>query len=349
MIQLTVDIFRDYNLKGHNTLALPALADFFCVVEHLEQLREAVAFAQAQALPVTILGCGSNVVLAERLSGLVIQMAIKFRQMLEEDATTVMVKFGAGENWHDVVNYSLDQRWFGLENLALIPGTVGAAPIQNIGAYGVELADFFVELEALSLVTGAVEVLELEACEFAYRDSVFKQRAKNQYVILSVTFKLKKNPSPVLHYPALQSALKTLDSGGKPTPREIASTVCQIRREKLPSPEVSPNAGSFFKNPVVSRQQAQRLVEQFPGLVTYPQPDGRIKLAAAWLIEQAGWKGRFREGVGVHQLQALVLVHDAEYETVNGTMVLQLAADIQADVQQQFGVDLEIEPDLVGF
>lgn len=348
-----MNIVRDFDLSAHNTLALKARADYFCTVENLDELREAVAFASSQTLPVTILGGGSNVVMASQLAGLVVHMAIKAREMVEQNHTTVTLKLGAGENWHDAVNYCLDHNWFGLENLSLIPGTVGAAPIQNIGAYGVELDSCFVELEALCLDTGKLVVLERSECQFGYRDSIFKGRAKNRFAIISVTLRLSKTPCPVLSYPALREAIRETaevsNSGAEATPRDIADTVCRIRREKLPSPETVPNAGSFFKNPLVSGEQAERLQQRFPELVVYPQPDGRVKLAAAWLIERAGWKGIERGGVGVHQYQALVLVHYPKTGKVTGAAVLRLAADIQADIRQKFGVDLEIEPVVLGF
>lgn len=343
-----LNILRDVDLSTYNTLALAARADYFCELNSAADALQAVELSRAKGLPLTLLGGGSNVIIAGPLAGLTAHMGIKGREKIAESDDSVEVKFGAGENWHDTVNYCLDQGWYGLENLSLIPGTVGAAPIQNIGAYGVELEAYFVALEALALDSGERVRFNRSDCQFGYRDSIFKGAAKDRYVITSVTLRLAKTPSPILTYPALQKALQAEGINAVPTPRQIADTVCRIRREKLPDPKTIPNAGSFFKNPLIAAAQTEQLRQQFPDLVAYPQSNDQFKLAAGWLIEQAGWKGVQRDGVGVHQHQALVLVSERRHAGATGSALLMLASDIQADIAKKFGVDLEIEPVLLG-
>ena len=233
--------------------------------------------------------------------------------------------------------YTLNQGWFGLENLSLIPGLAGAAPIQNIGAYGVEPSERFHSLEALHLNTGERRVMTLSDCEFAYRDSFFKGQGRDQYAITAINLDLSSQPHLCLEYPALQQALDS-SSDTELTPKKISDIVCDIRRTKLPDPETLPNAGSFFKNPIVDKNVADELKGRYPGLVAYPLSNNRVKLAAGWLIDQAGWKGVVREGVGVHHQQSLVLVN------IDGTSdaLMSLVADIQSSVINKFGIPLEV-------
>lgn len=328
-----------------NTLAIDASAEFFCQVDSIESLQEAIAYAKAHSLPVTVLGGGSNLVLPEKLPGLTIAMAIKGIDLVGEPGEARHISVGAGENWHQLVMHTLNKGWFGLENLALIPGLAGAAPIQNIGAYGVELKDRFLVLEAVNLHTGECESMTASDCEFGYRDSVFKGRLRDQFAIVGIQLCLSAVPDLQLSYPALSSALgvSRLDVSlkeGEITPQQVAEAVCRVRRSKLPDPAVLPNAGSFFKNPIVGKEQAAVLSARYSGLVTYPQPDGSVKLAAGQLIEQCGWKG-YREGkVGVHSDQALVLVNEGG----SATQLLALADRINQSVQDTYGVCLEIEP-----
>jgi UDP-N-acetylmuramate dehydrogenase len=250
------------------------------------------------------------------------------------------VTFAAGENWHQMVQYCLQQCWYGLENLSLIPGNMGAAPIQNIGAYGVELCDLFVSLQAIDIDTGKTLELDREQCEFGYRDSIFKQAYKDRYLITHVCLRLSKQPNTHIQYPALAQAL----GDRTPTPELVGETVCRIRQQKLPDPAQLPNAGSFFKNPIVAESALERLHNHGDSVPHYLQPDGRYKIAAAWLIDQCGFRGQSRGAVGVHEHQALVLINCGG----TGTELMALAAEIQNAVAVKFGIELEIEPRLYG-
>lgn len=338
-----MDIRPDVELRGFNTLALPGRAAQFATVTDLDEARAALAFARERGLAVTVLGAGSNVVLAGDLPGLLIRVAIRGRALMAQGGDQLELRLGAGEDWHATVEYSLAQGWYGLENLALIPGTVGAAPVQNIGAYGVELAQRFVALEALEIATGALRRFDRGECAFGYRDSFFKRAGHDRWLITSVTLALCRTPHLVLDYPALRAALAERPPAAL-TPAAVAAAVCALRRARLPDPAVLPNAGSFFENPVVLAEQAQALAARFPGLVTFPAPGGRVKLAAAWLIEQCGWKGVARDGVAVHDRQALVLIHRGG----GAGALLALAAAIRASVRARFGVELIPEPRILG-
>lgn len=330
----------NYSLQALNTLAVPAVAERYRRVATAEELKEALAWARQAEMDVLILGGGSNVVLPQRFAGLVIHVAILGFRLAAENENYVWIEAGAGENWHDLVDYCLACQFFGLENLSLIPGTVGAAPIQNIGAYGVELDSVFEELQAVE--RGSLEEVRFDrnACEFDYRDSVFKNRLKDQVVITSVTLRLHKQPRLNLSYSALREALADLEPNSI-TPRQVSDAVCRVRRGKLPDPGKIPNAGSFFKNPLVSKQQYESLRETYPDIVSYPVDEQRVKLAAAWLVDKAGWRGHSDSGLGMHVDQALVLVNPGRR---SGDDVLRYAARIQDDVEQRFGVTLEREP-----
>tara|TARA_R110000751_G_scaffold67447_1_gene137710 strand:- start:5220 stop:6251 length:1032 start_codon:yes stop_codon:yes gene_type:complete len=331
------------DLRPYNTLAVSERAEYLLTVEDDRQLQAALLLADQHRWPVTLLGGGSNLVLAGPVSGLVLLMRSRGRRVLSRSASELIIEAAAGENWHDFVCWSLDLGLNGLENLSLIPGTVGAAPVQNIGAYGVEVKDVFHSLDALDRETGEVRCFSLTDCEFAYRDSHFK-RAPGRYVILRVRFRLSPRPHINVEYTPLAAAWRAtgLDA---PDARVVSELVCSIRRSKLPDPAALPNAGSFFKNPLVSQATAEALLQRFPDMPNFPQADGRRKLAAGWLIEQAGWKGFRRGDVGVHTAQALVLVN---YGVARGADIMTLAADIAEDVQQRFGVRLEQEPPLLG-
>ncbi|MFA5493361.1 MAG: UDP-N-acetylmuramate dehydrogenase [Porticoccaceae bacterium] len=337
-----MEFLEKVSLRDCNTLALPAVAEYLCTVTTGDELDAARRFARSRRLPVTILGGGSNVVLAGDIGGLVVRNGLPGIQGVAQQGGEVVVRVGAGENWHRLVRHCLDQGWFGLENLALIPGSAGAAPIQNIGAYGVELAQRFVSLEALVLDSGEVVELDRDDCRFGYRDSIFKGELRGRAVITAVTLALSTAASPCLEYPELRDAVAHLAA---PTPRDVCEAVCALRRHKLPDPAERPNAGSFFKNPVIAAADAEALRCSYPDLPGYPQADGRVKLPAAWLIDRAGWKGRRRGPVGVHDRQALVLVH---FGGGRGEQLLQLAADIAADIHDRFGVALEFEPAVLG-
>ena len=331
-------------LQDRNTLALPATAEALAVVHREEDLREAFAWAAAGQLPVLPLGSGSNVVLSGRLNALVVCLATTGREIIRQGDESIVLGVAAGEEWHPLVEWCLDHGYFGLENLALIPGTVGAAPIQNIGAYGVELHSFVERVHALRIDTGEPLVLSAQECEFAYRDSVFKHRLRDTLVITRVELRLSRRPDVRADYPALA---RSLDHSGitAPTPRDVFDAVVGIRVKRLPDPASEPNAGSFFKNPRLPMAAVRELALRFPGLPVYPHGSDEAKLPAAWMIEHCGWKG-YREGaVGIHPQHALVIVN---YGGGDGNAVLALADKIAHSVFGRFGVALEIEPRIYG-
>jgi len=334
----------DEPLKPCNTLALQARARLLVRADRERDLHEALALADREGRAVVPLGEGSNVVLAGDLDALVLRVNTRGIIVLDEDAQRVLLRVAAGEPWHRFVDWTLARGYSGLENLALIPGTVGAAPVQNIGAYGVELAGCLRSVHALSIADGAAVCLAAAECAFGYRDSVFKGRLKDRLVITAVDLELSRIPRLHTGYPALAQALAGRDSASL-TPRDVFDAVVAIRRSRLPDPAREPNAGSFFKNPVVDAARAAALARDHPALPAYPQPEGGVKLAAAWLIEQCGWRGYRADGVGVHLGHALVLVN---YGSDSGRELLQLAGEIAASVQARFGVALEIEPRVYG-
>ena len=335
-----ISLFHDVSLQKLNTFGIAAQATHFLPVVELAQLTAIRNDLSLSKLPRLILGGGSNLVLSDQIDALVLQMCLQGKKMLSEDTEFYYVQAAAGENWHDFVMWTLHQGWSGLENLSLIPGTVGAAPIQNIGAYGVEIQDVFHQLEAFDFETGEVVVMDKAACSFAYRDSVFKQHLRDRMVILYVTFALPKLWQAKLAY---ADVAKWLEQAKilQPDAKDVSDAIIAIRQAKLPDPRVIGNVGSFFKNPVVSALQRYSLLERYPGLVSYLQTDGKFKLAAGWLIEQAGWKGRNLGAAGVYEKQALVLVNRGN---ATGAEVRALAQQIRADVLSKFGVELDIEP-----
>ena len=339
---MSLSIEKDVSLKPYNTLAIDVAARFFVVVQSLEQLQAALAWAEQQQVAVLLLGGGSNMVLTADLNALVVHLQLRGIQVLSEDADCAHVEVQAGESWHAFVQWSLAQGLSGLENLSLIPGHVGAAPVQNVGAYGAELKDHLESVLVYDRNTAQTQRLTAEQCQFAYRDSLFK-RESGRRVILSVIFKLPKQDALQLDYGNLRSYLAEQQIA-QPTAQDVSRAVCAIRAEKLPDPEQLPNVGSFFKNPVVTAAHAQQLQRAYPSIVSFAQADGQVKLAAGWLIEQAGWKGLRQGDAGVHAKQALVLVN---YGAATGQQILQLAAAIQADIVQRFSVELEIEPNVI--
>lgn len=329
-----------FSLQTLNTLAVPAWAERYVAVNDLDELHRALREVNASQLPAIILGGGSNVVLPEQVRGWVIQINSKGRQVVRQDNDFVWLEVAAGEDWDALVQYCLQSGYYGLENLSLIPGTVGAAPIQNIGAYGVELSSVVEQVLAVGRSTVEQRVFNCGECEFAYRDSVFKGRYRDRFAICAVTFKLRKTPRINITYPALATALADVDIADI-TPQLVSETVCRIRRQRLPDPRHVPNVGSFFKNPIVDRDQADALRQHHPGVVIFDVDDAHVKLAAASLVDLAGWRGYFHDGVGIHQQQALVIVNPGQ---CNQRAVLNLAEQIQQNVQQKFGIALEIEP-----
>jgi UDP-N-acetylmuramate dehydrogenase len=334
------------DLRTLNTLALPCQAKNFMVLNDLGQLPALSALSKKsnKAWPLHILGGGSNLVLPRVLHQPVVHIQLKGIELLESEKHTThfRIRVAAGENWHEWVTFALNQDWYGLENLALIPGSVGAAPVQNIGAYGVEVAQLIESVEVWNLKTEQFETISAQACDFAYRNSRFKRAIESNEIIIAVIFALPKEWQPVLSYPDLKTlAERHIHHPESITARDVYQLVCEVRQRKLPDPKLIPNVGSFFQNPIVTREHAQALKKEFPHLVNYPQSDGNYKLAAGWLIDQCGWKGRRLGPVGMHANQALVLVNpaDGDYDDV-----LALASVVRQDVQAHFGVSLQIEP-----
>jgi UDP-N-acetylmuramate dehydrogenase len=342
--KFVVQLRTNASLTALNTLALKAQGEALVKVESEAELCAALAWAQARETPVIVLGEGSNVVLVGDLATLVIQQATRGIEIIHDYDEQVILRVAAGENWHALVEWCLGQGFYGLENLALIPGTVGAAPIQNIGAYGVELDTSIAAIHALRIDNSETLTLSAADCEFGYRDSIFKHRLRDQLVITAVELSLSRIPGLQLAYPALANVLPA--AGGQAlTPQDVFCAVVELRQSRLPDPAVLPNAGSFFKNPVLESARAAAIREQFPEVPAYPQDDGREKFPAAWFIDRCGWKGFRENGVGVHPDHALVLVN---YGSNSGTQLLQLAARITDSVRDRFGIELEIEPRVYG-
>ncbi|RDB43774.1 UDP-N-acetylmuramate dehydrogenase [Halomonas sp. DQ26W] len=333
------EILTDHDLSRVNTLGLPCVAEAFAAPHRVHALQELLIQAAQQDAPVTLLGGGSNLILPERLPGLVLQPALD-DWWLEETPDQVLVHAGAGVNWHALVMALAADGLWGIENLALIPGHCGAAPIQNIGAYGVELCDVLEAVHLIHMDDAREQVLTPGECAFGYRDSIFKHELAGRVVITRLVLRLSRTPRPRLEYGDLASRV-----GDAPTALQVAEAVCAVRREKLPDPALLGNAGSFFKNPLVSREAADRLLTAYPELPHFTQPDGRIKLAAGWLIERCGLKGWRQGHFGVHDRQALVLVH---FGGGSAAELLDFAAAVAGQVAERFGVELEREPRLAG-
>ncbi|WP_095211341.1 UDP-N-acetylmuramate dehydrogenase [Endozoicomonas ascidiicola] len=337
---LPVTIHQNYSLIHQNTLGLPSIARYYAEVNTVEELQEALTFAKEKGLVILPLGGGSNVVLGDVLDALVIHINLKGLSVVHRDERQVTVTAMAGENWHEFVLWSIDQEAYGLENLSLIPGCVGAAPIQNIGAYGVEIKDYFVSFDAINISTGDVEQFDNFDCCFGYRDSVFKGEKKDQYIIISVTFALDAVLSPRLGYGQLTDSLSEKHGDSVLTALQISQAVCDIRQQKLPDPKTIGNAGSFFKNPEVDQQTMERLKKEYPDIVAYPVGE-KWKLAAGWLIDRAGLRGVQQGSVGTYQKQALVLVN---HGGATGSDVIAFSQYVLEKVKNQFGVELEREP-----
>jgi UDP-N-acetylmuramate dehydrogenase len=337
-------ISHDYSLRALNTFGIDARARHYARITDPAQLAAVLADRELAALPRLVLGGGSNLLLTGDFDGLVLHMATSGRAILPGGEDHVLVRAQAGENWHAFVEWTLAQGVGGLENLALIPGTVGAAPIQNIGAYGLETKDVFHSLTAFDPASAKMVTMTAADCRFGYRDSVFKQHPERGLIVVDVTFALPRAWRPNLRYAELASELANAQAeqgAAAPTARDVFDAVVAIRRRKLPDPQVIGNAGSFFKNPVVGAAQCAGLLERYPALVHHRQDDGSEKLAAGWLIDQCGWKGKSIGPAGVYPKQALVLVNNGG---ATGADVQRLARAIQADVQERFGVLLEPEP-----
>ncbi|MDQ2773272.1 MAG: UDP-N-acetylmuramate dehydrogenase [Bacteroidota bacterium] len=340
---------ENVSLRPYNTFGLDAQARYFARFASADELRQLLKLPKVQAADKLILGGGSNLLLTQDFNGVVLRNEIRGLEILREnsDDQTALVRAGAGESWHGLVEYSLDQGLSGIENLSLIPGTVGAAPLQNIGAYGAELRDTFDHLEAVEMATGAGRVFTAGECGFGYRESVFKHGLRGQFVVTAVVLRLHRQARPNVRYGAISETLAELGIEGEPTPQEVSRAVVHIRRSKLPDPAEIGNAGSFFKNPEISQAAFDRLKAQYPDLPGYPLPGG-VKVPAGWLIERAGWKG-LRRGPGagthgVHARQALVLVN---LGGATGSDIRALAEEIIAAVRQQFAIELHPEVNIL--
>lgn len=338
-----MEILQHYSLKSLNTFHLDVYASYFVDIGSITELRQVLSQQQFKSIPKLILGGGSNILFTKNFEGLIISNNIKGIEQVKENSDFAWIKSGAGESWNDLVMYCVENNFGGIENLSLIPGKAGAAPIQNIGAYGVELKEVFEELEAVHLTTGAIKKFSLADCRFGYRDSVFKNELKNQFMICNITLRLSKHPVFNTSYGAIETELKAMGVTVK-TIRSISDAVCNIRRSKLPDPARIGNAGSFFKNPEVSQEKYDSLKKDFPLLVGYKTSGDTMKLAAGWMIEQCGWKGKISGHVGMHGQQALVLVN---YGDATGKELVDHALIVMQSVKEKFGVELEIEVNIV--
>jgi UDP-N-acetylmuramate dehydrogenase len=335
-------IYENYSLKTLNTMHVDVSARYYCKLSKLGGLKSVMQWQREHPeLPVLFLGGGSNMLFLADYPGLVVQVNIAERKVLGEDGGYVYIRAGAGENWHEFVRWTITQGYAGLENLSLIPGTVGAAPMQNIGAYGVELKDHFYRLQALDWRTAELREFDREACQFGYRDSHFKSVEPGRWLIASVTFRLPLQPEWKMAYAGVREALH----GQEPDARRISDAISDIRRSKLPDPAALGNAGSFFKNPLVPAGQWQQLKERFADLPGWPQDDGWVKTSAGWLIDQCGWKGQREGDAGTYDKHALILVN---HGGASGAELWQFAERIIASVDEQFGVRLEAEPRVIG-
>ena len=335
---MVFEIQKQVDLTSYNSFGVSQMAAYFVDVQDPSDLRQAREFAASKRLSMLVLGQGSNTLFINDYPGLVLYMNNRGREMLPGAG---LLRAAAGENWHEIVLYCLKNSLYGIENLALIPGTVGAAPVQNIGAYGVELDQFFVELEAFDLKTGEIRRMSKADCQFAYRGSIFKQDPGQKLVILSVTLQLALEPALEIGYADLADVL----AGQQVTPQSVFDAVCVIRRSKLPDPKQVGNAGSFFKNPIVSKAKLLSLREFYPELPAWNTEDADlVKVSAAWLLDQKGWKGRRRGGAAVHEDHALVLVNR---DNASGEDVVLLAQEMSSSVLQSFGIALQTEVQII--
>jgi len=336
-------ISQNFCLKPFITFGVDVRAKEFAVISSVADLNELFDEGLLKKKPLMVLGGGSNVLFTDHFKGLMLSCQIRGKQIVKETDDEIFMKVGSGEYWTSLVDEVVDKGYGGIENLSLIPGKVGAAPIQNIGAYGVEVKNVLESLEAFDLKTGKTRIFTKEECELGYRTSIFKTREKGKYFILNVTLRLSKKPKLNLTYAPLKQAFK--DRGrNEISIKEVSTEVKKIRDSKLPDPDKLKNAGSFFKNPVVSNRKASKLKEKYPDMPVYPQADNKVKLAAGWLIEQCGWKGKRIGDAGVHDKQALVIVN---YDNASGDDIFKLSKEIKSGVKKKFGVNLETEVNII--
>lgn len=341
-VYIVQEFEKNISLKKLNTFGIDARAKYLCAFSSIDTLQEILAGELFEKEEHFILGGGSNVLFTRNVDALVLKNEILGKEIIKEDSDNAWVKFGAGEVWHDCVLWAIDNNLGGIENLSLIPGTAGAAPMQNIGAYGVEIKSVIKNVEAVEKATGVVKVFTNVECEFGYRESIFKRAQKGKYIITSITLCLTKRHDLKLSYGAINNELKA-NKISKPTIKDISDVVIAIRKSKLPNPNVIGNAGSFFKNPVVSLDVFKTIQADYQDMPFYEQADG-IKIPAGWMIEKAGWKG-FRDGeIGVHKMQALVLVN---YGNGAGLDIYNLSEQIINDVQMRYGIELQREVNIL--
>ena len=338
-----MEIMRDYPLRSLNTFNINVDGKYFAEVASVEDMAGVLDFAEELGLPLLVMGGGSNILFTRDFPGVVAGIRIMGVEVVGESTRDILVKAGAGENWDSFVGYCVQKGYGGLENLSLIPGAVGASPVQNIGAYGVEMKDHFESLEFYDFKTRKILEFRKDQCDFGYRNSIFKQELKGRGVVISVTYRLARHPEFVTSYGSIMEELAQMkvDSLSLEALREA---VIRIRRSKLPDPAVTGNAGSFFKNPTIPAESYERLISKFPDLVAYHQPDNSFKVAAGWLIDQCGWKGYHDGDAGVHSRQALVLVNHGH---ASGEELYRLSEKIQASVMDRFGIQLEREVNVI--
>ncbi|MFN7095792.1 MAG: UDP-N-acetylmuramate dehydrogenase, partial [Burkholderiales bacterium] len=334
---------ENISLKPFHTFGVEARARYYTCIQDIPTFQQLLHRPELQALPKLILGSGSNILFTQDFPGWVIQVGFHAIEKIKEDATSVCIKAGGGRLWHELVMYAVQQNYAGIENLSLIPGTVGGAPIQNIGAYGVELSEVLEYVEAIEINTGKMRIFSNSDCQFGYRESIFKNELKNQYIILSVTLCLQKLPTFRIEYGAIKETLDAMQVK-ELSIKAISEAIIRIRQSKLPDPTTIGNAGSFFKNPVVDQETLEKIKIKYPDLVYHDLPNKQAKIFAAWLIEKSGWKG-YRSGqVGVHPNHALILVN---YGSATGQAIDELAQKIQQSVQAKFGINLVPEVNII--
>ncbi len=336
-----MEIKKFLSLKEYNTFGIDVKSAYSFFLYNEDNLVDFLKSELAQNNKYYVLGGGSNVLFSEDYNGIILFMRNKGIELIEEYDDSVFIKAQAGETWDDFVEYCVTNNYGGIENLSLIPGTVGASPVQNIGAYGVEVKDVISEVEVLNRTNFKKEIFSNAKCNFKYRSSIFKKYFKNKYIILNVTYKLQKNPILNLGYGIIK---KHLSENKNPTIKDVRKTIIEIRKSKLPDYKILPNAGSFFKNPIVTNSKFERLKIKFPNLISYPLEDGNCKLAAGQLIDFAGWKGKRKNSVGVHDKQALVIVN---YNNATGKDILNFSKIVQQSVFEKFGVEIEREVTLI--
>ena len=338
-----MNIIENYPLLNLNTFGVDVKAKYFTSINTINELIELTKTNVFKDLELLILGGGSNILFTKDFDGLVILNNIKGKEIIDQTQQSIFLKIGAGENWHELVMYCVDNGWGGIENLSLIPGNTGTAPMQNIGAYGVEIKETFIELEALEISSGKIVKFNNSDCEFGYRESVFKNKMKNQYIILNITLELKKNPVLNINYGDVKAILESQNIMN-PAIKEVSNAIISIRQSKLPDPKKIGNSGSFFKNPIVSLNQLELIKKKYPNVVNYEINENEFKIAAGWLIERAGWKGKKFNNYGVHEKQALVLVN---YGLANGMEIFELSEKIILDIKDKFGIILEREVNII--